>query len=136
MKECRRCGKIKSRSEFYKRTASVDGLAYICKPCSIEQRREYTQSAQGKRLIRSNNLKRQYGITVAEYNEIFAEQEGRCKICKRHESEFTKRFAVDHNHETGKIRGLLCHQCNTALGFLREDPIALKAMLDYLAEDM
>src|SRR5206468_1858620 len=129
MKECRRCFKIKSSTEFYKRTASQDGLQPICKPCSIEVRREHYQTPHGKKLRSAANKRAKFNMTAGEYNELFDSQEGRCAICKRHQSEFSKSFAIDHNHDTGKIRGLLCHQCNTALGMLRENPEAIKEML-------
>jgi len=73
-----------------------------------------------------------YGITLEEYNQMFAEQDGCCKICKRHQSEFKGRLNIDHCHSTGRVRSLLCNQCNQALGLVRENKEVVKNMLEYL----
>jgi hypothetical protein len=65
--------------------------------------------------------KRDYNITIEEYNEMFDDQKGCCKICGRHQSEFKQRLCVDHDHKTGKIRGLLCHTCNRFLGYIDDN---------------
>lgn len=70
-----------------------------------------------KEKIRDHLLKRRFGITLEEYNQILENQNYCCKICERHESKFKISLAVDHDHETGKIRGLLCSKCNTTLGW-------------------
>lgn len=56
----------------------------------------------------------------------------RCQICDRHEDEFSRRLSVDHCHKTGKLRGLLCHQCNFALGSLQDDPNIAASAAAYL----
>lgn len=61
---------------------------------------------------RNNYLKRKFGITTIIYDNMLKEQNNSCAICKKHTSHFKKRLAVDHNHKTGKIRGLLCYRCN------------------------
>jgi hypothetical protein len=78
------------------------------------------------------DLKKKYGITPAQYDDMFDAQEGKCAICTRHQLEFKRRFDVDHNHDTGEVRGLLCHDCNRALGFLKDSPKNAEAALDYL----
>src|SRR5690606_19146421 len=70
---------------------------------------------------RQRYLKTTYGITLDEYNELFAAQDGCCASCGVHQSELSKPLFVDHDHETGEIRGLLCQHCNTALGYARDD---------------
>jgi hypothetical protein len=77
-------------------------------------------------------LKREYGITPEERNEMFKNQNGKCAICGRHQSEFKKIFNLDHNHSTGKIRGLLCFRCNCMLGFATDDLNILKKAIKYL----
>ena len=62
-------------------------------------------------------LKYEYGITLDDYNKMFNEQEGKCAICQRHQNELKKILYVDHDHKTGEVRGLLCKNCNVALGF-------------------
>jgi len=71
--------------------------------------------------MRKYFYKRDYNITIDEYNKIFNNQNGSCKICGRHQSEFKQRLCIDHDHKTGKIRGLLCHPCNRFLGYINDD---------------
>jgi hypothetical protein len=75
-------------------------------------------------------LKRNYGMTLEEYEERLAAQGGRCAICRDEPTK--KRLHVDHNHQTGVIRDLLCEWCNHAIGKAREDPARLRAMAEYL----
>lgn len=65
-------------------------------------------------------LKRRYKVTVEQYSTLFEKQKGCCAICEAHQSKFKKALHVDHCHESGRIRGLLCVNCNTALGHLKE----------------
>lgn len=81
-------------------------------------------------------LKNNFGIDLAAYQAMHDAQDGRCAICHKLET-LTRRgnlvsLAVDHNHETGVIRGLLCHNCNTLIGHAREDETTLQAAIDYL----
>lgn len=82
---------------------------------------------------RDLKYKIRYGITIDDYNRLFEEQLGSCKICKRHQSLFKKALHVDHNHETGKVRGLLCHSCNAGLGRFKENPVIIAAALEYVS---
>lgn len=66
--------------------------------------------------VSEKHLKERYQLTIEDYNKLFQEQQGCCAICGKHQSELKHRLNVDHNHKTGKIRGLLCPKCNTALG--------------------
>lgn len=68
-----------------------------------------------KTKLREFNLKKKYGLTVEEYDQMLADQDGHCAICPV-EPTPTKRLAVDHCHKTGKVRSLLCHTCNNHLG--------------------
>lgn len=77
-------------------------------------------------------LKKKYGISADEYQQMFEEQHGRCAICGKHQSEFYVALCVDHNHETGKIRGLLCNRCNQAIGLLDDDIQRFKVAVLYL----
>jgi Recombination endonuclease VII len=90
---------------------------------------------------RAKNLFYQYGITVAEFEELLEAQDGRCAICrelpKDPESSASRHHAdrvlnVDHNHETSRVRGLLCAQCNRALGLFRDDLLLLEAAVAYM----
>lgn len=81
---------------------------------------------------RKNLLRRNFGLTLDQYNEMFQAQKGLCLGCYRHQSSMTRTLAVDHSHSTGKIRGLLCAACNPALGLVHDDPIVLRRLADYL----
>jgi hypothetical protein len=72
---------------------------------------------------------KKYGITGEEYREILERQGIKCPICNR---DITKNLSVDHNHITGKIRGLICNSCNLAIGNANDSPDRLRAMADYL----
>lgn len=85
-----------------------------------------------KNSIYNNHLKRNYGITFEDYNSMFNEQKGCCAICGTHQSELKQKLCVDHNHETGEIRKLLCKKCNWVIGLVDENPQTLKIMIKYL----
>ena len=72
-----------------------------------------------------------YGLTIEAWEAKFELQDGKCAICRRSASEFKTRLHVDHNHETGAVRGLLCAKCNNLLGFL-EQPALVAAAGEYL----
>jgi hypothetical protein len=79
---------------------------------------------------RDFHLRRAYGISLAEYESMLEQQGGVCLICGC--SSLDRRFHVDHNHETGKIRGLLCHNCNVAIGLISDNPTVADRMAAYL----
>lgn len=76
---------------------------------------------------RKYELKQRYGITPAIYQDMFEKQKGCCAICGKHQLEFKRKLCVDHNHETGTIRGLLCSGCNYSLGFFENKMFRAKA---------
>ena len=84
---------------------------------------------------RKYDLKKRYGITLSDYERMLEQQGGCCKICGC-DSPGNKRdhFSVDHSHKTKEIRGLLCHHCNTGLGYFRDSPEALGNAIIYLEE--
>lgn len=101
-----------------------------------EGKRAWNKTEKGKTCTWRKWIKRAYGLTEADYNHMLAAQNGRCAICRELEIEKIKdkvlRFAVDHNHVTGKVRGLLCRRCNRAIGLLRENTVYIRAAADYL----
>lgn len=84
------------------------------------------------------DLRKKYGIGLQDYNAMYENQGGLCAICRcqetrvDHRTETTSRMAVDHDHKTGRLRDLLCHACNTALGGFKDDPDLLRKAVDYL----
>jgi hypothetical protein len=87
----------------------------------------------------AKHLRRKFGITVDQYFGMLEVQNGRCAICSRTPEEVPDkgawRLAVDHCHKTGKIRGLLCRPCNTAIGQLQESPEVIRKALAYVEEN-
>lgn len=92
------------------------------------------ESKKHKDGCRRRVLKHLYNMTLEDYNSLFIKQEGRCAICGTHQSELKRALCVDHNHATGKVRGLLCDYCNHALGKSRENIEILYRMIAYLEE--
>lgn len=99
-------------------------------------RKELTEDQkEKKRLIaRERHLLKSYGITLDQYDELLQKQDYRCFICQKPETEFSKRLAVDHNHVTGEIRGLLCNYCNHRVVGRHRDPDLIKRLYDYLCQ--
>ena len=79
---------------------------------------------------RNRQLQKAYGISLDDYNKLFAQQSGKCAICRKPQSEFNYPLHVDHDHQTRKVRGLLCCGCNTGLGHFEK---FYKEMQAYLA---
>lgn len=77
-------------------------------------------------------LLKYYGITENEYNNLYKKQNGVCAICGGKQRKNNKYFCIDHDHKTKKVRGLLCHNCNVALGLINENKEILKKMIEYL----
>lgn len=160
-KRCRKCGQAKTLSEFYRSAGMKDGHRHDCKPCNLTAKRaryaadpaphvertkrwqernleRYRKSqraykeANRERIQRQNreaHLLKQYGITIRDFELFVQAQSGRCLICQREEGES---LHVDHDHETGAVRGLLCGKCNKAIGLLDEDPALFRAAERYL----
>lgn len=123
-KTCRECQQEQPIAEFR------PPRSLRCRACMKVRRQEEYKRRGGKEWIYSHNLK-QYGLTLDEYQAMLAKQGGSCAICGDEPSE-GKRLNVDHNHETGAVRDLLCRWCNYALGNAKDDPARLRAMADYL----
>lgn len=89
---------------------------------------------------KSIELKSNFGITLDEYRQMLDTQNGVCAICFQPETSRsvtpgkTRMLAVDHNHETGQVRGLLCSACNQGIGLFRDDPLKLESAITYLKE--
>jgi len=92
-----------------------------------KNKREWARRNREKK-GRAWELKKDFGITIQDYNFMFDKQNGCCAICDTHQSELSRRLCVDHCHDTGRVRGLLCNTCNRALGLFKDDSaILLKA---------
>ena len=86
---------------------------------------------------RKRRLMQEFGITPKEYDGLLKDQGGKCAICGAIDSDSTgRRLAVDHDHVTGKVRGLLCHNCNVGIGNFKDDPNLLRKAIKYLEADV
>jgi hypothetical protein len=135
VKKCTKCGEEKSLDEFFNRDSKVrDGKNSHCKVCERlkidEWRKNNTDTL--RKIERRAHLKRNFGITVEQYDELLHKQNECCAICDRHASEFRTRLAVDHDHHTGRIRGLLCTTCNHRLIGRHRNAALLRKMADYV----
>lgn len=149
-------------SEFYEHKYAKLGLSSQCKQCILkyqhdnrdkinerkrndgrntlrnEQTRKWRRTEHGKIVAKSIVLKKRYGISLIEYNKLLKEQDYKCAVCLNSETSFDKRtnklrdLSVDHNHKTGEVRGLLCRNCNTALGSLMDNENLISALLNYI----
>jgi hypothetical protein len=138
-KICSRCKDNLPLERFAKQTSQKDGLFCYCRTCNTEYQREYRATVNGRRKSKSVQLKAKYGITLECYEEMHDEQKGLCAICGNPESAASniggeKLLAVDHNHETGEVRGLLCQACNVGLGHFTT-PERLMAAASYLIQN-
>ena len=135
MKKCSKCLEYKTFDNFYKRENRLCGYTSRCKSCL----RQYKNVSLTSNRSRRNHFKKTYNITIAQYDEMLLKQNDCCAICKRHKSEVTVKrknhLCVDHNHSTGKIRGLLCDKCNRGIGLLCDDIDILKNAIEYLLHD-
>ena len=102
----------------------------VCKQCRKMKRKPHVLTDKIKLQFRKNNFKFKYGITLEQYHELLKIQNNVCAICLKPDK--SKNLAVDHCHQSNKIRGLLCSKCNRALGYFHDDPILLTKAADYL----
>ena len=132
MKICNLCNKEKQIEDFVKRSNRSSGRQPYCKDCHNKKTRDKYDS----KVMKDYDLMRAYGINLKQYEELFLQQNGCCKICKKHISELNnkhkKSLCVDHCHKTNKIRGLLCDKCNRGIGLLNDDIDILKNAVEYL----
>lgn len=150
-KLCKTCKKTKPITDFYNNCRKPDGYSYQCKDChkayyktnnyrelhkdriNSKKRKLYhkTKNNPGAReRRRSNSIKIKYGITNQIYDYFMNIQKGVCAICG--EPPNGKLLVIDHCHETGDVRGLLCTRCNIGLGGLRDSHDMLLKALDYI----
>ena len=144
-KRCPKCGETKPLTEFYphKGHGKAERGAY-CKPCHCAHTTEtrdpkkkaecehayYLQHKEEAKVAARASKYRKYGITIDDYDRILKEQGGGCNICGRPPKK--RRLHVDHNHITGKVRGLLCMKCNRGLSWFNDSPELLREAARYV----
>ncbi len=143
-KTCFGCEQTKDITEFYKHKAMADGHLNKCKPCKVkdsnswislnmEQHIKGTEKSRKKRFqyLRVYNRKKKYNLTDAQHQKMLLEQNNLCAICLLIPETLTKPLYVDHDHKTGKVRGLLCQKCNTAFGMFLESEEIMQNAISY-----
>ena len=140
---CPGCENTKPISAFWKHKGRKNGVQSVCKVCHLEFNKKrdrekanaavkrYYRTEKGGRHVKDYHLKRNFGITLEQYDQMFEEQGGVCAICDGIEK--NRRLAVDHDHDhdTGRVRGLLCTKCNVKLEWAIEFDNRIN---DYLQE--
>ncbi len=154
--KCGKCGEVKPLAHFPRRGKDITSKTRTssCKKCraaymvawknASPERRDYDRrkakewQAKYPRYVQQTKLRLAYGMTIAQYDALVLEQGGVCAICRCEDRDIVKKsgkrrsLAVDHCHETGTVRGLLCGDCNRALGLVKESPVTLVKMISYL----
>lgn len=152
-KKCTGCRVVKPIDQFGITTRAIDGRAWKCRDC-ISQYTKKAKAAPGqfekrqeerRRFFaahpdykRNEQLKRLYGITASQFDEMHQRQGGRCAICGEHEDNLKtpvdrcRPLHIDHSHETGVVRGLLCYRCNTGIGQFDDSPEMMETAAEYL----
>lgn len=134
-KTCTLCKLEKPLNEFGNLKRGKKGKNSWCKPCAAAYRKNWVASNPDKydAMLRKSKLKALYGITPEDYQAMLEQQNHACAICKK-KCRSGYRLSVDHDHETGQVRGLLCRACNQVLGLAGESVAILEGAISYLSE--
>jgi len=132
-KSCNKCGQTRPVWDFYAHSGRPGRTQGYCKDCFKAKMAKYRADnpEKARETWRRSSYKR-FGITLEDYNRMFAEQNGECAICRTHQASFKQALAVDHCHATGVVRGLLCEACNHAIGKFKDSVETLESAINYL----
>ncbi|HXR74005.1 endonuclease VII domain-containing protein [Actinocrinis sp.] len=143
VQKCRGCSRTLPLSEFSPHREMRLGVLKTCKRCMSEKAMQWADNNQER--VLDSHLRRRFGITLEDYNRLLEAQDGVCAICgkpptvysapggrRRQGRQVRPRLVVDHDHETGKVRGLLCVLCNRGIGLLQDSPDIIRRALTYL----
>ncbi len=160
-KKCTKCGELKSLEDYHNSVNTKDGRYAMCKPCVNAKNNEWRKANKGKvaeckrryamrnwEAIRKHqreymeahkveaaeyrrrwNLAKRYGITLEQYADMWDRQGGLCGVCRLNR----KKMVVDHDHDTGKVRGILCQRCNVSIGGLGDNVDGVMRAVRYLS---
>lgn len=132
-KSCPKCKeKLPLTSDYFHRNRSKKGgFSSACKKCrtTSNRKRQYTFTSRETKW--KGKLKLKFNLTLEQYDQMLEQQNGKCAICNQIDVS-GKRLSVDHDHQTGKIRGLLCMNCNLLLGRVESTPELFSKMMKYL----
>lgn len=140
-KKCKACSQFFPAADF-PRCRATNGKSYLrpyCRPCFRIKLHRWHHTPAGQRAHRKGCLRAQYGMTPEDYDALLQSQNGLCAICKKPERRLNRagkirHLAVDHDHATGAIRGLLCSSCNNGIGYFGDDLTLLRAAVAYLED--
>lgn len=124
-KYCPRCKEILPIDKFGPCKSRSTGIQYYCRPCLYSYKQE--NAHKNKDRLHEQKRKLYYGMEYGTYDKMVKEQSGKCLICAKE-----KKLVVDHDHETGNVRGLLCNLCNLGLGAFKDSPSYLTSAIKYL----
>lgn len=130
LKQCFKCGEDKPHMEFHRNKAKPDGLQTMCKSCRHKLYRKNAEQVKDR--SRTNYLRRTYDMSLEDYASLLIAQEHSCAVCGGQETVEGQSLSVDHCHSTGKVRGLLCFNCNAGIGRLGDTIEGLTKALRYL----
>jgi hypothetical protein len=130
-KQCQFCKKTLTLEQFFKNKKTRDGFGSYCKNCKQQKNNKSWTKNRYKHLEerKNNHLLKTYNISLKDYKEMLNNQYGLCAICF---SKDKRKLAVDHNHKTGKIRGLLCQRCNQGIGMFQDNYELLINAIKYI----
>lgn len=148
-KRCPKCGVTKDYSEYHKSRNNSRGIQSRCKACqkaelvarkkkNPERYAKLSRDWKAKNRDKVNKasrwykIKAAYGLTEQEYDDLLAKQGHRCAICETLEPKGKGIWHIDHCHETGKVRAILCHHCNVGLGHFQDSISLLQKAVDYV----
>lgn len=133
MKTCTKCSIPKPFTDFHKGSNYADGYRSICKACMSAYYKQRNSQPKQKLKQREWSYRRLYNITPAEYDQLLKKQGGGCAICGDTKTrKGSDHLHVDHDHQTGEVRGILCNHCNVALGYIKDKPDLLQKAINYL----
>lgn len=126
-KTCTKCGELKSLNDFHKDKWGKQGRHSYCAACKCQTTRERHQ--KNPEIRKAINRKNRYGVEECDYKKLLVKQDLVCAICS---GLCIKSLCVDHDHESGMVRGLLCNNCNVGIGYLKDSPNVLASAIIYL----
>ena len=129
-KTCNKCNVEKPLDEFHRHPATKDRRQPTCKVCHNQYASDRYKNGQSN--WREHHYRRLYGLTIADFDRMLAQQGGKCAICGTDQPGSKGRFSIDHDHTTKAIRSLLCESCNKGLGMFRDNPQLLVTAAKYL----
>ena len=140
-KTCTFCKTEKPLTEFFSRGGKLSHLYKSrCKLCMQVKRQEWALNNKEhlnewrrKNWVTANRRLKRRGATEELYNELYEVQQGCCAVCNEPEEKFSW-LCIDHDHSTGRIRGLLCPNCNRGIGLLQDSSVLLEKAAKYIAE--